>query len=126
MEHSMKSTISSELDCAKAILKTYQQVNDTSYRGRKSKIRPAINTNSKIIQKTPKTKDLEVKLTELQEKYSLLLNELNSKEAMLTRLNRQLVDRTTHLEQLQEDFENVIGQFNHKFTDNTANMNVFE
>lgn len=124
----MTSNISIELDCAKAILKTYQQVNDTSYAQRKhsrthrSKTEPAIATKPN----KAKAKTLEFELTELQQKYSILLNELNSKEEMLARLNRQLQDRTTHLEQLQEDFENVIYQFNHKLTQSTPSINAFE
>lgn len=122
----MTSNISIELDCAKAILKTYQQVNDTSYAQRKNKSHCS-KIESKTISKPNKVKakELEVELTELQQKYSILLNELNSKEEMLARLNRQLQDRTTHLEQLQEDFENAIYQFNHKLTQ-TQNMNAFE
>jgi hypothetical protein len=111
--------ISIELDCAKAILKTYHQVNDTTYATRKnnsnrSKISnsssSSVSSASKQSNKL-KTKELELELNELQEKYSMLQSELNSKEELLARVNRQLVDRTTHLEKLQEDFENAIYQF---------------
>lgn len=99
------SNISIEMDCAKAILKTYHQVNDTSYALHKSK-----NNRSRSVNKM-KSKNLELEYNTLQEKYVMLQNELNLKEELLARVNRQLIDRTTHLEKLQEDFENAIYQF---------------
>jgi chromosome segregation ATPase len=144
----MTSNISIDLDCAKAILETYQQVNDTPFGKRKNKhqgnhsnhnnhshkMNSSTHSHSSDKQHAKqhhkinhkKTLDLELELTELQAKYTQLLGELTSKEAMLARLNRQLIDRTTHLEQLQQDFENAIYQFNHKLIQSPPTVNAFE
>ncbi len=123
----MTSNISIDLDCAKAILKTYQQVNDTTYGQHKNKNHRPKTTHKTYRAKAKESqKDLQVELNQLQEKYTLLQCELSSKEELVARLNRQLSDRTMHLEQLQADFENAIYQFNHKLAQNTQSMNVFE
>lgn len=121
----MTSHLSLDLDCAKAILKTYQQVNDTSYAQQKNM---KVQTRSKLNSKNGKVKikDLEVEFQALQEKHTLLLKVLNSKEEMLTRLNRQLTDRTTDLERLQEDFEHAIYQFNNKLSANVSIVNAIK
>lgn len=92
-----------DVDCAKAILKTYHQVNDTPANQRGQRLKPG-----------QKTKQLEHELSALKEKYIRLQNELSNREERLVRLNRQLVDRTTHIEQLQEDFENAIYQLTNR------------
>lgn len=94
------SNITTELDCAKAILTTYHQVHDAA---------PTHNRmfRSKLHQKN---KELEQELLALKEKYVTLQNEIYKRDERLARLNRQLVDRTTHMVRLQEDFENAIYQ----------------
>src|SRR6187455_563743 len=98
------SNISLESDYARAILKTYHQVNDTSY----------LQQRVQRTQTFQKTKELETELSELKEKYTRLQNELSNKDERLARLNRQLVERNSHIDRLQEDFENAIYQLNRR------------
>lgn len=89
-----------ELDSARAILSTYQQVNDSPYGNRLAQ------TAKK--QKKNKEKLLEQELSVLKEQYRTLQSELFNKEVRLEQLNRQLIDRSTYATRLQEDFENAI------------------
>lgn len=98
------SNTSTELDCARAILSTYQQVHDAP--SQRQRI-----FRSKLQQKN---KELENELQSLKEQYLALQNELNSRDERLARLNQQLVDRTTNMARLQEDFENAIYQLTSK------------
>lgn len=98
------SNIATELDCAKDILSTYQQVNDAPTRQSR-----AFRTKIQA-----KNKQLEEELLSLKEKYLHLQNELSHREERLSRLNRQLIDRTTHIVRLQEDFEHAIHQLTHR------------
>jgi predicted nucleic acid-binding Zn-ribbon protein len=93
-----------DVDCAKAILKTYHQVNDT----------PSNQNRIQRLKLGQKTKELEHELSALKEKYTLLQNELSNRDERLSRLNRQLIDRTSHMERLQEDFENAIYQLTNR------------
>lgn len=95
------SNIATELDCAKDILSTYHQVHDEPAR-QKTAVRSKLQA---------KNKALEEELLSLKEKYLRLQNELNHRDERLSRLNRQLIDRTTHIVRLQEDFEHAIQQF---------------
>ncbi len=94
------SNISTELDCARAILSTYHQVHDV----------PSANSRALHSKLHQKNKELEQELRMMKEKYTSLQSELSTKDERLARLNRQLIDRTTHMLRLQEDFENVLYQ----------------
>lgn len=94
------SNISTEVDCARAILSTYHQVHDV----------PSARSLALHTKLHQKNKELELELRTMKEKYTSLQNELSNKDERLARLNRQLIDRTTHMLRLQEDFENVIYQ----------------
>lgn len=98
----MRNT-SIELDGARAILKTYQQVHD------------APNGQNRILRSKlqQKNKELVDEINLLKEKYVILKKELQNREERLTRLNKQLVDKTSHIARLQEDFENAIYQLTH-------------
>ncbi len=96
------NNFSYELDSARAILKTYHQVYDTPDNQKR-----ILKTKS---QSPQKNKDLEEELTFLQEKYSVLQNELSKRDEKIIKLNRQLVDRSNDMQRLQEDFENAIYQ----------------
>lgn len=96
------SNISIELDCAKAILKTYHQVHDTP-NGQSRVLRP------KTIPKS-REHELEKELTLLKEKYTQLQDALSDRDERLARLDRQLLERSNNMAQLQEDFENAIYQ----------------
>lgn len=98
------SNISTELDCARAILTTYHQVNDAPSNQNRL-------FRSKLHQKN---KELEQELQGLKVKYTMLQNELSNRDKRLARLNRQLIDRTTHMTRLQEDFENAIYQLSNR------------
>lgn len=111
------SNISLELDCARAILKTYHQVNDTPLnqtRGLRP-LRPPIEAQAGM---SPADKEreqaLESEVTQLKEKYALLQHELSDRDERLARLNRQLEEGTNHMARLQEDYENVIYQLQRK------------
>lgn len=105
----MRNT-SIELDSARAILNTYQQVNDAP----NAQNRPV---RSKLHQKN---KQLAEELNVLKEKYMVLKKELTQREERLARVNRQLIDKSARMERLQEDFENAIYQLtNIKSTENT-------
>jgi predicted nucleic acid-binding Zn-ribbon protein len=94
------SNTTTELDCARAILTTYHQVHDAP-------------SNQQRILRTKlqeKNKELEQELQTLKDQYMILQNELSNRDERLARLNRQLIDRTTNMVRLQEDFENAIYQ----------------
>lgn len=95
MQHS-----SNELDSARAILTTYQQIHDDTTQQRKL-------ARLKLQQKN---KQLLSELCLLKQKYSILKKELMNREERLNRLNRQLIDKTAHMVRLQEDYENAIYQ----------------
>lgn len=99
----MRNT-SIELDGARAILNTYQQVNDAS-------MGPTRIVRSKLQQKN---KELLEELNRLKEQYAILKKELRQREERLARLNLQLIDKSTHMARLQEDFENAIYQLTKK------------
>lgn len=89
-----------DLDGARAILKTYHQVHD------------APNGHNRLMRSTlvRKNQELEQELNLLKDKYMVIQQELSNREERLARLSRQLIDRTAHFTQLQEDFENAIEQ----------------
>ena len=93
------NNMSIELDSARSILKTYHQVHDTKHGTR--------ILRSKLHQKN---KELEHELTALKEKYTVLQKELFNRDERLAKLNRQLIDKSTYMTRLQEDFENAIYQ----------------
>jgi len=98
------SRISTDLDCARDIITTYHQVNDSQAQGR-------------IIQQTrlfQRNKELEQELGDLKEKYFVLQHALSDRDERLSRLNRQLIDRTLNMARLQEDYENAIYQLTSK------------
>lgn len=95
----MRNT-SIELDSARAILSTYQQVHDESTIHKRL-------VRSKLHQKN---KQLLNELSLLKEKYSILKKELMNRDERLNRLNNQLMDKTAHMVRLQEDYENAIYQ----------------
>lgn len=105
------SNISLELDCAKAILKTYHQVHDTPYNNSSSNNNN--HQNKKALPKHPpknREVELENEVNQLKEQYKSLLHELSNRDERLIRLDRQLQDRTSHMARLQEDYENAIYQ----------------
>jgi len=112
------SNISLELDCARAILKTYHQVNDTSlnqtHQARSLKpLRPQVESPTEPVDKE-REKELENEVRVLKEKYAQLQHELSDRDERLARLNRALQEETSHIARLQEDYENVIYQMQRK------------
>lgn len=94
----------SEIDCARAILSTYHQVHDA----------PSIQQRIFRSKLQQKNKELEQELQSLKDQYTKLQDELSNRDERLVRLNRQLIDRTSHMLQLQEDFENAIYQLTNR------------
>jgi len=97
------SNSSIELDSARLILTTYRQVHDTSPGNR--------SMRSKSQQKN---KELKEELNRLKEKYLVLQNELHNRDKRLANLSKELMDKTTYMMRLQEDFENAISQLAQK------------
>lgn len=93
-----------DLDCAKDILKTYHQVDDTAFASNRISLQSRMHK---------KNKALEHELNALKEKYSALQRALSDREERLTRLDRQLNDRTMQMDQLREDFSHIVDQFGH-------------
>jgi hypothetical protein len=102
------ANVSIEMDSAKAILSTYRDVHDTP--STKNNVPETVRSK---LQK--KNKNLESELNLLKEKYLILQRELVNRDKKLETLNSQLIDKTTYLIRLQEDFENAIEQLRHKF-----------
>ena len=100
--------ISLELDCARAILKTYHQVNDTSLNQTRSlkPLRPQVETT----QDKDREKELENEVKTLKEQYAILQQLLSASDERLARLNRELQEGTNNMARLQEDYENAIFQ----------------
>ncbi len=91
-----------DLDCAKDILKTYHQVDDTAFASKR------VSIQSRLFKKN---KALEHELNALKEKYTALQSVLSDRDERLTRLDRQLNDRTLQMDQLREDFNHIVDQF---------------
>jgi len=90
-----------ELDNARKILKTYRQVNDTPNNKPKKVIHSSLQKRNK---------ELQEELSSIRAKFNQLEIEFQRREERLARLNRQLIDKTSDIARLQEDFENVIYQ----------------
>lgn len=103
------SNISLELG-AKAILKTYHQVNDTSHGGQNGQNRII---HSKVLPKNREV-ELENELKELKEKYRDLQHQIGDRDERLARLNRRLEIESNHMARLQEDYENAIYQLTNR------------
>lgn len=95
------SNISLEIDCARAILKTYHQVHDTA-QNQTRLVRP--------VKETDRATELENEINQLRAKYTTLQHELSDRDERLARLNRQLQENTSSMSRLQEDYQNVIDQ----------------
>lgn len=91
-----------EVDNARKILKTYHQVHDTPSVGKPKK------GSFSVLQE--KNRELQKELSAIREKYTQLQVEYARREERLLNLNRQLVDKTSDITRLQEDFENAIFQ----------------
>ncbi len=91
--------VSIEFDGARAILSTYQTVNDAPYA-----------TTAARLKLQKKNKELTSELKLLKEKYMALQCELLSRDKRLANLKTELVDKTSYLSKLQEDFENALYQ----------------
>lgn len=105
--------ISLELDCAKAILKTYHQVNDTHVN--QTRTLKTMRSQVEPMQVNPENgngreKELENEVRVLKEKYAILQHELSDRDERLARLNRALQEGSSHMARLEEDYENVIYQ----------------
>jgi len=97
------SDASLELDSARSILNTYQQIHDAP-----------INQHLLQTKLCKKNKDLSKELDKLKEQYLVLQQELLSRDKRLAHLSRELNDRTTDMTRLREDFEHAIYQMTHK------------
>ena len=99
------SNISIDIDSARSILSTYQQIHDnpsaTGPRPARSKLHK-------------KNKELESELLQLKEKYTVLQKELKTREKRLENLNQELIAKANSMSKLQEDFENAIYQLTQK------------
>jgi predicted nucleic acid-binding Zn-ribbon protein len=97
------SDASLELDSARSILTTYQQIHD-------------VPMNQRLLQAKlgKKNKDLTKELDKLKEQYLALQQELVNRDKRLAHLSRELIDRTTDMTRLREDFEHAIYQMTHK------------
>lgn len=98
------SNFSIDLNGARAILTTYRDVHDTSHA---NSTRHSLSSKLKLQQKN---RHLESELNLLKEKYLILQRELINRDKKLETLNNQLIDKTTYVTKLQEDFENAIEQ----------------
>ncbi len=92
-----------EINSARAILSTYQQINDTP--NTQKIVRPNLHKRNK---------ELIHELHQLKEKYLVLQNELTNRDKKLANLNKELMDKASYASQLQDDFENAIYQLANK------------
>ena len=102
MNEATLNKASFEIDSARAILSTYQQVNDNPQGNRLIRSK---------LQKRNKT--LEIENTQLKEKNAVLQRELIYRDKKLLELHQQLFEKNTAMARLQEDFENAIYQLSH-------------
>jgi len=93
------SNTSLEWDSARSILNTYQKIHDVPLQQTKNR---------------KKTQDLAKELGDLKEQYLVLQQELLNRDKKLAHLSRELIDKTTDMTRLREDFEHAIYQLTNR------------
>jgi predicted nucleic acid-binding Zn-ribbon protein len=97
------SNTSLEWDSARSILNTYQKIHDVP-----------LQQQLQQTKNRKKNQDLAKELGDLKEQYLVLQQELLNRDKKLAHLSRELIDKTTDMTRLRDDFEHAIYQLTNR------------